>query len=580
MARKPLEFTAAFGRHPEAKYISLTWFNYNSQRFPTMDRWKELRNYIFATDTTTTTNRDLPWKNSTTLPKLCQIRDNLHSNYISALFPNDEWLKWEGYSQDDATVQKKRAIEAYMANKTRESHYRREISKLVYDYIDYGNAFATTEFEATYKLDRAGKKIPDYVGPKLRRISPYDIVFNPLASSFRDSFKIIRSLKSIGELEEMARVNPDNKHLAEAMTKRHNMVKNFRAYGIEEAQKAEGFMVDGFGSYSEYLQSGYVEVLDFYGDIHSNVDNTYQTQRVITIIDRMWVIRNDPIPGWLGHDGIHHVGWRTRPDNLWAMGPLENLVGMQYRIDHLENLKSDAMDLAVLPPLVIKGDVEQFTYGPGEEIHLDENGEVTELARNVQWVIQCDNSINLLEQRMEQFAGAPKEAMGIRTAGEKTAFEVQQLQNAAGRIFKEKTDTFELEMLEPTLNDMLIVSREKLDGSDIVSVMNDDLGVKTFISINRNDIVASGKLRPIGSRHFAAQAQLVQNITAMSQTPIWQMVAPHASGQQMAKLVEDVLGLSRYQLFRPNVAITEAQETERMKNQATEDLMVEQQVNK
>lgn len=50
---------------------------------------------------------------------------------------------------------------------------------------------------------------------------------------------------------------------------------------------------------------------------------------------------------WLGKTSIVHAGWRYRPDNLWAMGPLDNIVGMQYRIDHLENLKADAMDLAV-----------------------------------------------------------------------------------------------------------------------------------------------------------------------------------------------------------------------------------------
>ena len=93
MSKKVLEFGAAFHQDGEAKYIANTWFNFNSQRFSKIADWKELRNYIFATDTRTTSNQTLPWKNSTTLPKLCQIRDNLHSNYISALFPNDDWLR-------------------------------------------------------------------------------------------------------------------------------------------------------------------------------------------------------------------------------------------------------------------------------------------------------------------------------------------------------------------------------------------------------------------------------------------------------------------------------------------------------
>jgi len=251
-------------------------------------------------------------------------------------------------------------------------------------------------------------------------------------------------------------------------------------------------------------------------------------------------------------------------------------VGMQYRIDHLENLKADAMDLAVLPPLVIAGEVEQFNYGPGEEIHIDENGSVTELARNVQWVITAEQGIDKLEMRMEQYAGAPREAMGIRSAGEKTAFEIQQLQNAAGRIFQEKITTFEIEMLEPVLNAMLETGRRNLDQTDVIRVMNNDLGVKQFVTITRDDITASGILRPIGARHFAAQAQMVQNLTQLSNTQIWPQISAHVSSIELAKMVEDLLNINRFKLIRPNVAVFEQQETQRLAGQATEDLMVEQ----
>jgi hypothetical protein len=578
MARKPLELNQMIGRDNEAKIIAQLWDNYNSQRHGKIEEWKELRNFVFATDTSTTTNGKLPWKNSTTLPKLCQIRDNLHSNYISALFPNDDWLRWEAYSKDDALKNKVRAIEAYMSNKCRESRFRTEISKLTYDYIDYGNAFATVDFEKSYVEDKDGNKVVDYIGPRIRRISPLDIVFNPIASTFKDSYKIVRSLKTIGELATMAQQEPDNAYLQEALNKRSELLKNANGFGVKDFDRAEAFIVDGFGNYFEYLQSGYVEVLEFYGDLHTTQTGELEQGIVLTVIDRAYIIRKDKIPSWLGHAPIYHVGWRTRPDNLWAMGPLDNLVGLQYRVDHLENLKADAMDLGVLPPLVIAGEVEQFTYGPNSEIHIDENGSVTELARNAQWVSMANNDIGYLISLMEQFAGAPSEAMGIRTPGEKTAFEVQQLQNAAGRIFQEKTTTFEIELLEPVLNAMLEVSKRNIDADDVVRVMDDDLGVTQFINITKDDITASGKLRPIGARHFAAQAQLMQNLGGVMNSPMAQVLAPHLSAKSLASLVEDVMGLSRYQLFKPNAAIFEQQETQRLMNQAQEDLQVEQSV--
>lgn len=576
MARKALEINKAFGRDNLAKFIAHTWHTYNTQRNEQIERWKELRNFIFATDTTTTTNKSLPWKNSTTLPKLCQIRDNLHSNYISALFPNDQWLKWEAYSLQDAAKNKAKTIEAYMGNKCREGHFRSVMSQLLYDYIDYGNAFATVEFESSFREDANGDRVPNYIGPRAKRISPYDIVFNPLASTFKDSFKIIREIKNLGELHIMAEENPDNAWLANALKNREKIRAHMNAFGLEDFHKSEGIQIDGFGNMTEYLQQNYVEFLTFYGDIFDADTGILEKGMEVTVIDRMWVINKRPIPSWFGHAPIYHVGWRLRQDNLWAMGPLDNLVGMQYRIDHLENLKADAMDLAVLPPLVIKGEVESFTYAPNAEIHIDENGEVTELARNAQWVIQADNAIDRLEMRMEQYAGAPREAMGIRSAGEKTAFEVQQLQNAAGRIFQEKITTFETELLERILNAMLETSRRNLDTNDVIKVIDDDLGAITFLEIDRQDITANGVIRPIGARHFAAQAQLVQNLTNMANTPVWQQIAVHVSAKNLATLVEDVLGLGRYSLIRPHVAIAEQMETNAMMNQAQENFEVEQ----
>ena len=336
MSNKPLEL---FQRDDEAKFIASHWFSLNSNKREQIEKWKELRNYIFVTDTRTTTNKKLPWKNSTTLPKLCQIRDNLHSNYISALFPNDEWLRWEAYTQDSAAVKKAKAIEAYMSNKTREGKFRSEISKATYDYIDYGNCFLTVDFEASFREDEKGNRIIDFIGPVARRISPLDIVFNPLANNFLDSYKIIRSVRTVGELKLMAEQEPDNKYLAAALEKRRLMKTG--SYGIDNSDKAEAYQVDGFGNFYDYLQSNSVELLEFWGDLHNAVTGELEKGVVITIIDRAFVISKRKIPSWLGHTPIYHAGWRSRPDNLWAMGPLENLVGMQYRIDHIENLKAD-----------------------------------------------------------------------------------------------------------------------------------------------------------------------------------------------------------------------------------------------
>lgn len=579
MSNKVLELRGVIEGHRMgmAEYIGDTWHTLHTQRKPWVEEKKELRNYVTATDTTSTSNSELPWKNSTTLPKLCQIRDNLHANYMAALFPNEEWVKWESYSIDPAEQQKAEAIEAYISNKARQSKLYTVVSQMVYDYIDYGNAFCDVEFVVETTEDpKTGEQIPSYVGPQLVRISPLDIVFDLTATDFKRAPKIVRSIRTIGELKTMAEDEPDNTYLAEALEKRMEMKEVCGQYSVEDFDKAMGYSVDGFGNLHEYYSSNYVEILEFHGDYYDPHSDTLHRDMVITVADRSSVLRMEKSPDWSKGSTIEHVGWRLRPDNLMAMGPLDNLVGMQYRIDHLENLKADVFDLIAFPPLKIIGDVEDFEWAPGEQIPIDEGGDVQMLVPDTT-ALNADMQIQLLEDKMELYAGAPREAMGVRTPGEKTAFEVQSLQNAAGRIFQEKTTNFEVNLLEPALNNMLELSRRHMNVADIVRVMDDDLGVETVMSITKEDITSTGKIKPIGARHFAAQAQLLQNLTGVFNGPLGQMVMPHTSAKNLAKMLEDVLGLRRFELFKDNVSIFEQAETQRLVNTLTENIQVEAQ---
>ena len=351
--------------------------------------------------------------------------------------------------------------------------------------------------------------------------------------------------------------------------------KTISSFRIEDVNKAEGYNVDGFGSLQEYYQSGMVEILEFEGDIYDEVNDKLLEKRIITIIDRSHVIRNDANPSYLGRDNKHHVGWRSRPDNLYAMGPLDNLVGMQYRVDHLENLKADALDLTIHPPLKIKGDVEPFEWHPESTIHIPEDGDVTMMSPNPA-AFQVNNEIQVLLNQMEEMAGAPREAMGIRSPGEKTAFEVQSLQNAAGRIFQHKVNRFEIEFLEPILNTMLEFSKRNMDVAEVARTMDDDLGVSDFVSITKEDITAKGKLRPIGARHYAARAQLIQNMMGLFNSPMGQMIAPHISAKRLAGMVEEYMGFEQYQFIKDNAAIFEQAETAKLQQQVQQSMQAEQ----
>lgn len=579
MSGKVAELRSIIGRNNLAEAVSEMWTKYNQQRNPWKQECLEIRDYIFATDTTKTSNKTLPWKNSTTIPKLTQIRDNLHANYMQALFPNDDWLRWEGYSLDDDVEEKSDAIEAYMANKLREGNFISTISKLVYDYIDYGNAFADVIYVKELKEDSlTGEKIPGYIGPKVVRISPLDHVINPIAPEYYMSPKITRTLKTFGELRKDAKASPENEWMNTAVNKslESRATASGGRYSVEDFEKAGGYSVDGFGNLKDYFQSPYVEILELEGDIYDSETDTLLENHVVTVIDRTYVVRKEPIPSWLGKGNKAHVGWRDRQDNLYSMSPLANLIGMQYRIDHLENLKADVFDLIAHPPLKIIGEVEAFDWGPGQEIIIDSPESDVQMMQVDTTALNADMQIESLESRMEDLVGAPRQAMGIRTPGEKTAFEVQTLENAAGRIFQEKVSNFERNLLEPILNSMLEEARRNMNTQDVVRVMDDDLGVTRFMTISKEDITAKGKIRPVGARHFAARAQLIQNVMGVFNSPLAQFIAPHVSSINLARLVEDVMGLEKFKLIKQNTAVFEQAETQRLANQTQEDIAVEQ----
>jgi hypothetical protein len=293
--------------------ISNRFNEWDNLRRKKLEEWKELRNYLYATDTRTTSNSILPWSNNTTTPKLTQIMDNLHANYFAALFPSRKWMRWEGGNKVDDARGKAKIVESYLYHKMSKSDFVNTISSLLHDYIQYGNCFGMVTHEVEVS-GTDGELSTQYVGPKLTRISPFDIVFNPVASQFGETPKIIKSIKTLGEIKKMIDQNPSNRHYKKVFDK---MVQNrHQVLSTSDVDKADGFVADGFNNIQEYYGSNYVEILTFYGDIYDADKEEFLGNRVITILDRAYVLDNRESESWLGEPPIFHAGWRERPDNL------------------------------------------------------------------------------------------------------------------------------------------------------------------------------------------------------------------------------------------------------------------------
>ncbi len=261
MTGKVMELENVITPDALATRITERYISWDTLRQVKKNDWEEIRRYVYATDTTQTTNAQLPWKNKTTIPKLCQIRDNLFANYTATLFPKRKWLEWEADNADSNSMDKKDTIVNYMTWVIEQPGFRPEIEKVIQDYIDFGNCFATVEWK-DMRAEQQDKTQVGFVGPAIRRISPLDIVFNPTTESFIESPKIIRSIISLGELKDLLEkmTNDENRVEYEELYKYLKDIRfHAREFQGDWIQKDHLYAMDGFTSFRAYLLSDMVE---------------------------------------------------------------------------------------------------------------------------------------------------------------------------------------------------------------------------------------------------------------------------------------------------------------------------------
>lgn len=541
----------ALGGSELAKQVGDFWTRHNNARMRWLNASYDLRSYLASADTTTTEVGRLGWKNNTTIPKLTQLYDTLHAYYMAALFPDDDWFVFEGSNRE--ADEKADLIEQYLRVKLKESGFEEVISQVVADWIMYGDCFASMHWVQKTGVNIETKEpYTRFMGPKAFRIDPASTMIDPRARSFDESFYINRAVKHISELAEFSEV------FSPEVISKVSELRSLPKDDITDTFKEMAIEIDGFDSFTDYLASGYVEVIQFYGDVYNPATNTFEKDRDIVVVDRLFVARNEAISAWTYDRPVAHAGWRRLPGNLYSQGPLQQLVGMQYRCDHLENAKADIFDQIIHPVVVRRGEVvEEFTFGPGAELLLGEGDEV-EIIRPDSNALTADNQIALYHQQMEEMAGVPREMAGFRTPGEKTAFEVGVLQEGADRLFLDKVRSFEEHIIRPLLNMAFELVVRNLDIPDIVKVFDNRSQTEQFVGVTREDVTATGVIRPVGSRHYAARRKRVQELQNVLQlvatTP---SMVPHFSGLNAGLMLEEELGTERYNLFAENIGIME-----------------------
>lgn len=560
--------TLSYNKASLAGGIAHYWDSWNSQRESAMQLWAEVDAYLHATDTSMLEGGE-NFDHKTHLPILSELHEDLIAIVYSTMFPHADWMGWKGFEINAITKQLRQKVLSYIKQCHDLNGFHVQMRKVIDDLVRYGNCFVKAHYEDRSVVSDKGYT-SGYSGPVIQRISPYDIVFNPTATDFCKSPKIVRTVVSLGELHEFVEGISDEDRVldqeeAEMLLKRRTGSVTDRV----ERHKEKQYIPSGFGSIEEYYASGYVELLWFYGDVFDDTEMELHKKRCIVVADGDTVLLDKEEL----HPAIFKGGWTNRPDNLWSQGPLDKVVGINYMINHRENGKNDAIDKFIYPDRAYVGDVEEIydeVTGHTKYI-MPEGGSVNDI-RPDSTVLTFDNQIMMHRELARTSARLPQQLAGFRTAGEKTATEVQSLNDGAFRGFINKVAQVEEDLLEPLIQAEMRIAKDNY--ASIIKVLEEDEdGVMLTTSITEEDLSANGKLLPMGSRRFSRQLQQLQGLTQLTNSNIAGLVGQHINTYNLAKTVEELYGFDKFGFVNKFAQIDEQLEMQEKQMLAEQEMV-------
>jgi len=542
----------------KAAFVTQLWTRLDGARDPAITKWREVEAYRYATDTNSLPNLAGAFTHSTHIPVVASIAQDLEAILLQVVMPHEDWFTFEPMDANAARKEQRKAIVSYLKNRHALNGYIDEVAKLRSDLVTYGNCFSQVFHANESKGDRQG-----YIGPKVRRISPYDIVFDPTAMDFARTPKVIREIVSLGELKRRG----NNGTLdTETVDKLLHSRSNFANSDAGE-DKNEQYTPLGFGTYQEYIMSGFVELLWFYGDVYDPHSNELHESKIVVVADSSMVLLEEDISTASGNPHIFQSTWQKLPDNLWGMGPLENIIGMNYQINHRENSKSEGIDRTIYPDKVYTGDVEEmYDEATGQTTFLaPEGGGVGELSINTQF-LSADLHEDRLKHDARSAARLPSDLTGFRSQGEKTLGEVTALTEGGMRGFVDKAADFERSSLENHLKAEIELAYDNF-GAAFKVPNKSEAGFIEMLNITKEDLAVNGILIPRGAKRFARKNQMLSTLTQLSATPLAQVIGLHTSGKGATELINELLETHDTGLFEEFAQIIEQSEAQQIANQ-------------
>ena len=214
-----------------------------------------------------------------------------------------------------------------------------------------------------------------------------------------------------------------------------------------------------------------VEILEYHGRVPRGLVNDDEPLRVITVANRMHMLRNipEPIPG----GKIPFGAYSPQPDPHYfhSPGKIETNAKLQYALNRLANQKMDALDLFVDPAFIASRrsgfDARNMRMRPGKVFWTDNSATddaIRPLQPPIQQLATVYAEMDQLNRYMQQGTGIIDDTVqGQKTGSSRvTAREFQGRQESASTRILMEVRNAEKQWLEPLARAYVGMNREFL----------------------------------------------------------------------------------------------------------------------
>ena len=283
-----------------------------------------------------------------------------------------------------------------------------------------------------------------------------------------------------------------------------------------------------------------VELITFWGRVPSELAPDGFVDRVITVANERYLLRNRPLPFWNGRKPFLAFSPMPDPHYFFAPGKAEIARKLQILANRFTNQQLDALEIYIDPIFFVNQnmnlDTRNLFLRPGKFIDIDGSPQenIMPLMPNLQGLQMGGMMTETAWRWMQQGSGIVEDTVMGGSGNRQTAREFLGRSEAVATRLLMESRLFEENFLEPLGDTFVDLNRQFLEqgrevfilgqSAEVDPVTNQPVPNMTREMVEGWDLVPNYEAKAIGSITRLSKSQRQQSLTfliqAMSQNPL------------------------------------------------------------